>query len=57
MPLVNLKSLIEKAEAKGCTLGGFNILNQEMFEGVVEATQISYCSILDFKRSFEWLYF
>lgn len=39
MPLVNLKPLIEEAEAKGYALGGFNILNQEMIEGVIEAGQ------------------
>ena len=37
MPLVNLRSLIEEAEANGYALAGFNILNLEMIEGVVGA--------------------
>jgi len=39
MPLVNLRSLIEEAEANKYALAGFNILNLEMIEGVVEAAQ------------------
>ena len=39
MPLVNLRSLIEEAETNKYALGGFNILNLEMIEGVVEAAQ------------------
>jgi fructose/tagatose bisphosphate aldolase len=39
MPLVNLRSLIEEAEADKYALAGFNILNLEMIEGVVEAAQ------------------
>jgi len=39
MPLENLKPLIEEAETKGYALGGFNIINQEMIEGVIEAAQ------------------
>ena len=39
MPLVNLRSLIEEAEAGGYALAGFNILNLEMTEGVIEAAQ------------------
>ena len=39
MPLVNLRSLIEEAEASKYALAGFNILNLEMIEGVVEAAQ------------------
>jgi len=39
MPLVNLRSLIEEAEANKYSLAGFNILNLEMIEGVVEAAQ------------------
>ena len=39
MPLVGLKSLIEEAELKGYALGGFNVINQEMIEGVAEAVQ------------------
>jgi len=39
MPLVDLRSLIEEAEANKYALAGFNILNLEMIEGVVEAAQ------------------
>jgi len=39
MPLVNLRSLIEEAETNKYALAGFNILNLEMIEGVVEAAQ------------------
>ena len=39
MPLVNLRSLIEESEANGYAVGGFNILNLEMIEGVTEAAQ------------------
>lgn len=39
MPLAKLKPLIAEAEVKGYALGGFNILNQEMIEGVIEAGQ------------------
>jgi len=39
MPLVNLRSLIEEAETNKHALAGFNILNLEMTEGVVEAAK------------------
>ena len=40
MALVNLRSLIDEAEANKYALAGFNILNLEMTEGIVEAAQI-----------------
>ncbi len=39
MPLINLRSFIEEAETNKYALAGFNILNLEMIEGVVEAAQ------------------
>ncbi|MCJ7666092.1 MAG: class II fructose-bisphosphate aldolase [Actinobacteria bacterium] len=41
MPPVNLKTLIEDAEAKGYAPGGFIVLGLEMIEGAVEAGQTS----------------
>ncbi len=39
MFIVNLKSIIEETENNGFAIGGFNITNLEMIEGVVEAAQ------------------
>ncbi|MES0342161.1 MAG: class II fructose-bisphosphate aldolase [Candidatus Humimicrobiaceae bacterium] len=39
MPLINLRSLIEESEANKYALAGFNILNLEMIEGVLEAAE------------------
>ena len=54
MPLVNLKSILEKAETEKYAVGSFDVINTEMLQGVIAAAEETRAPvILAFAQSFE----